>query len=163
MIAHWLAVEGIQPAIPQNPTPAEIEAVTSQKALHQAAQAKAQNNGNANAGDVDVRPLVKHVLSRELQLYFDRLTAAATDADPNMRDAALASLRTDTGLGGLVPYLVQWAGERVAAVAANGAAMENAASLEMMLQLLLAMSQNITLYIEPYVSRLIVDSLWPCS
>ena len=69
--------------------------------------------GPIGAHAVDVRPLVKHVLSRELQLYFDRLTASATNGDESIRLAALASLRADTGLAGLVPYLVQWVGERV--------------------------------------------------
>lgn len=56
---------------------------------------------------------MKHVLSRELQLYFERVTSAATDQDEAMREAALASLRGDPGLHQLVPYLVQWVAESV--------------------------------------------------
>lgn len=103
---------------------------------------------------MQLKSLVKHVLSRELQLYFDRLTAAATDVDPSMRDAALASLRSDTGLGGLVPYLIQWAGERVTDAAernSNASSDEAAMSISMMLHVLWAMAQNPTLFIEPYV------------
>lgn len=81
----------------------------------------------------EVKPLVAHALSRELQLYFDRLTSAAVvgpvllshtfswialtharqDADETTRLAALESFRGDTGLQGLVAYLVQWVAERV--------------------------------------------------
>lgn len=97
------------------------------------------------SNEIDVRPLVKHVLSRELQLYFDRLTAAATDSDESMREAALASLRADTGLGGLVPYLVQWLAEKVTT------GLNDTNNLEMMLNALHAMLRNTTLSVEPYV------------
>ena len=118
----------------------EIQAVTRPKG--QGSQTA------ATSGDIDVRPLVKHVLSRELQLYFDRVTAAAVDAEATMREAALASLRSDTGLGGLIPYLVQWVAERVA----HG--LHDTAGLDMMLSVLHAMAENLTLYIEPYVCLL---------
>ena len=70
-------------------------------------------------------------LSQELQLYFTRLTkallpggggevavaAAGKDGEltsvERARLAALASLRGDTGLQGLVVYLVRWIGEKV--------------------------------------------------
>lgn len=71
-------------------------------------------------------------LSQELQLYFTRLTKAllpvggevAAGAGGAGKDgelssverarlAALASLRGDTGLQGLVVYLVRWIGEKV--------------------------------------------------
>lgn len=76
-----------------------------------------------------VTPLVRHVLSRELQLYFTRLTEALggtnsatnqTGGGDEMRDAALGSLRSDPGLHQLVPYLVSWGGEQVRGwIAAN--------------------------------------------
>lgn len=74
-----------------------------------------------------ITPLVKHVLSRELQLYFTRLTdalgtssvaggaAGASGATQDMRDAALGSVRSDPGLHQLVPYLIGWGGEQVCA------------------------------------------------
>jgi transcription initiation factor TFIID subunit 6 len=135
--AHWLAVEGIQPAIPQNPSAAELQALT---------QPHASTSAAATAGQVDVRPLVKHVLSRELQQYFDRLTQAAEDSDGVMRQAALKCLQADTGLGDLVPYLVQWVSERVVANLSV-----DLANLETLLDLVRAMLDNPTLFVEPYV------------
>lgn len=132
----------------------EIDAVAGSTSSRHKAQRQAQQSQANGSGDVQVKSLVKHVLSRELQLYFDRLTAAATDVDGTMREAALASLRSDTGLGGLVPYLVQWTGERVteAAERADGIAPEEASeSIGMMLQVILHMIQNPTLFVEPYV------------
>lgn len=71
-----------------------------------------------------VTPLVKHVLSRELQLYFTRLTEAlgsattsssSTVPSTEVREAALGSVRNDPGLHQLVPYLIAWGGEQVRA------------------------------------------------
>lgn len=78
-----------------------------------------------------VTPLVKHVLSRELQLYFTRLVDALGSAggsigssggagagsgpqesSAEVREAALGSVRNDPGLHQLVPYLIAWAGEQ---------------------------------------------------
>lgn len=87
-------------------------------------QAANANNSQANGNATTITPLVKHVLSRELQLYFTRLTealggsvgggAAREDGEgDDMRNAALGSLRNDPGLHQLVPYFVSWGGEQV--------------------------------------------------
>lgn len=115
--AHWLAVEGVQPLIPENPPPSELiaahsggpddndfyesaaavafsiaggssstsgavaaapmstSAASTNAAVREAAAA------NANTKDVltvnaQAQPLVKHILSRELQVYYQRLTEA---------------------------------------------------------------------------------------
>lgn len=133
--AHWLAIEGIQPPVPENPV---------------FLARKAANADDGTFADVDdtvsnltgttVKPLVKHVLSRELQLYYERLTSSILNppseakAEENtslpsdnaplgdyaqissgnlVRDAALASLRGDAGIHQLVPYLIQWVGSNV--------------------------------------------------
>ena len=106
LLAHWLAVEGVQPAIPQNPSPADIR--LSANNAHSSTRVTAVGPENA-----DVKPIVAHALSKELQLYFDRLTSAAVDTDDTVRTAALESFRGDTGLQGLVAYLLQWVSERV--------------------------------------------------
>lgn len=76
-----------------------------------------QSNTTTTAGGSTVTPLVKHVLSRELQLYFTRLTEAlgssSGGAGNEMREAALGSVRSDPGLHQLVPYLIGWGGEQV--------------------------------------------------
>lgn len=155
--AHWLAVEGVQPAIPENPTPTEIAAVNRNKSGEGSQQATlastATTGAAASAQSVDVRPQVKHVLSRELQLYFERLTGAAADPDEAMRTAALSCLRSDTGLTGLVPYLVQWVAERVISNLKGEAAL-----LDQMLSVLNAMLDNQTLFVEPYVRNLLAKN-----
>lgn len=55
----------------------------------------------------------KQHLSRELRLYFDRVTSASFSDDDRAKNAALASLSGDPGLHQLVPYLVQFVAEKV--------------------------------------------------
>lgn len=158
--AHWLAIEGVQPAIPMNPTQAESArmAETTPKGAAAAAAAAASitsasssgGGGGGNGSDVAVKPLVKHILSKELQLYFDRVCSAITDdGNDALRAAALASLRNDPGLHQLLPYFVQYISEKVT----HG--LKNLFVLGMMMQLTHALLENETLFVEPYVAALI--------
>ncbi|CAO1628089.1 unnamed protein product [Sympodiomycopsis kandeliae] len=159
--AHWLAIEGVQPLIPENPSPQEIAAV-----IRQERGARQTDDGNAAADvasllaagttatttsgaiapapapgtsggktangrssstiNAQSQPLVKHILSRELQVYYQRLTEAILHGVQNDTDsgsaaeisdstslAALSSLRSDPGLHQLVPYLAQWVSSNI--------------------------------------------------
>ena len=151
--AHWLAVEGVQPSIPQNPTQAD------QRNQELAAKGSGANStlaavsGNDN---VSVKPLVKHVLSKELQLYFERICSAILDeSNEEYRSAAFTSLRTDPGLHQLIPYFVQFVADKVT---------HNLKSffiLHQSLQLTAALLDNPGLYIAPYVPS-IVPSVLTC-
>ena len=105
-------------------------------------------SGNDN---VTVKPLVKHILSKELQLYFEQICCAILDESMDEdraadRVAALASIRGDPGLHQLVPYLVQFVAEKVTHN------LRNLFVLNQMMQLTSAMLDNDTLYVDPYVS-----------
>jgi transcription initiation factor TFIID subunit 6 len=147
--AHWLAVEGVQPLIPENPpaVPRDDPSLTAPGAA-----ASDKRVGQQAA-------LVKQVLSRELQLYYTRLTASilpsgSGTADPTKRTAALASLRHDAGLQPLLPYLVRWVGEDVVGVLHNGAQDDaSGRTLEVLLDVISALLENATLFVEPYVRR----------
>ncbi|KXL43236.1 hypothetical protein M433DRAFT_985 [Acidomyces richmondensis BFW] len=140
--AHWLAVEGVQPSIPQNPTkdPGHEQAA---KATTAYAQAIAAMSGNDN---VTVKPPVKHVLSKELQLYFERICSAILDeTNDDYRSSAFASLRTDPGIHQLVPYFVQFVADKVT---------HNLKSiwiLSQTMQLIHALLDNENLMLSPYV------------
>ncbi|GAA5931769.1 TATA-binding protein-associated factor TAF6 [Sporobolomyces koalae] len=152
--AHWLAIEGVQPLIKENPTPAEL-AKFAPRASTASLISSASSSQHPNSS---ITPLVKHVLSRELQLYFTRLTEAlgssSSSADsvaaPNseVREAALGSVRNDPGLHQLVPYLIAWAGEQIA----NH--LDDLPSLQRALDLFHAMLENPTLFVEPYLHQL---------
>lgn len=140
--AHWLAVEGVQPAIPQNPTPSESRAETTSKG-------STTNNSVAALGSTEntnVKPLVKHILSKELQLYFEKVCSAILDEhNDSLRAAALSSLRHDPGLHQLLPYFVQFISEKVT----HG--LKNLFILGMMMQFTWAILENENLFVEPYV------------
>jgi transcription initiation factor TFIID subunit 6 len=158
--AHWLAVEGVQPLIPENPPaiPRETDA--------DATKPEPQVNGlgllpNATRQQQhqhqQQQQLVKQVLSRELQLYYTRLTSSLLPptSDFAKRTAALASLRHDAGLQALLPYLIRWVGEGVVGALKEGVQSENDGRvLEVMLDVLSALLENNTLFVEPYVSLL---------
>ncbi|KAI9602822.1 hypothetical protein H4Q26_002126 [Puccinia striiformis f. sp. tritici PST-130] len=65
--AHWLAVEGIQPAIPQNPTPADLKSHPAFSGL----QSLAIPSSSKQAMESQTLTTKEH-LSRELRLYFNR-------------------------------------------------------------------------------------------
>ncbi|XVF31840.1 hypothetical protein REPUB_Repub17cG0028400 [Reevesia pubescens] len=63
VVCHWLAIEGVQPAIPENAPVGVIASPSDGKTYEQKDELP-----------VDIKLPVKHVLSRELQLYFDKIT-----------------------------------------------------------------------------------------
>lgn len=93
---------------------------------------------------------MKHILSKELQLYFERVCSALLDEnDDEYRLAALASLRTDPGLHQLVPYFVQFISEKVTHN------LKDLFVLTQMIHLASAMLENPSLYVEPYVASIV--------
>ncbi|PWN52309.1 hypothetical protein IE53DRAFT_385279 [Violaceomyces palustris] len=93
--AHWLAIEGVQPAIPQNPSPASLTSqpagrrVTFSSSVENTSTTKAVSVTVAGGGETSqavAKPLIKHILSRELQLYYERLTKAIISPPPEADD-----------------------------------------------------------------------------
>ena len=145
--AHWLAVEGVQPSIPQNPASADPR---HQELLPKGPGASQYLAAMAGLDNATSRPQVKHVLSSELQLYFERITTAILDENnEEYRNAAFNSVRTDTGLHQLVPYFVQYTQEKVTH------SMKELFVLRQMLELIHALVGNQSLFLEPYVSKLV--------
>ena len=143
LLAHWLAVEGVQPSIPQNPTAADSRNQELVPKGQSANPHMAAMSGNEN---VTVKPLVEHVVSKELQLYFEKICSALLDESNNeYRIAALASIRSDPGLHQLVPYFVQFIAEKVTHN------LKNLFVLTQMMLLTTAMLENANLYVDPYV------------
>jgi transcription initiation factor TFIID subunit 6 len=115
LTVHWLAVDGIQPDIPQNPVPSQKSLSST---IHRVEQDEESSNelavsGAAESSGVHVTQLLPRLLSEELQLYFSRVTTAverggATPTTRQQQDAALASIARDAGLQELVPFLVNY-------------------------------------------------------
>jgi len=140
--AHWLAIEGVQPAIPQNPTPIDAKSDLLSKRLK-------SSGGNTTGNDqVDVKPLVKHVLSKELQLYYERITEAVVSEEERLRFQAYESLRSDPGLHQLLPYFVQFIVEKVKQN------LRNLTVCESMLCMIHALLSSPHLFVDPYLNQL---------
>ncbi|KAK9446614.1 uncharacterized protein V1518DRAFT_141568 [Limtongia smithiae] len=134
--AHWLAVDGVQPAIPQNPAQAGS-----------APAAALQHQGVATGADVEVKAPVRHALSKELQLYFERVVDELTDesSPPVIKNAVLHSIGNDPGLHQLVPYFIQFVAEKIRTH------LKDPATLYLMLQVIHNLLSNPTIFIEPYI------------
>lgn len=152
--AHWLAVEGVQPATPQNPSAEELK---SHPAFSEHQSSK-PGSGPKRASEPQNLTTKEH-LSRELRLYFDRVTAAALSDDQTVKTAALASLAGDPGLHQLVPYLIQFVAEKITnTLSLAEPSMEN---LRDTMRVLEAVLSNPHSYLEPYLHQ-ILPSILTC-
>ncbi|TYJ38730.1 hypothetical protein E1A91_A04G012700v1 [Gossypium mustelinum] len=134
--SHWLAIEGIQPAIPEN---ASIEAPSDGK------KAEYKEDGLS----VDVKLPIKHVLSRELQLYFDKIVDITMNKSVSILfKQALLSLATDSGLHPLVPYFTCFIADEVARN------LNNFPLMFALMRVARSLLQNEHLHIEPYLHQL---------
>eukprot|EP00741_Cyanophora_paradoxa_P023641 tig00021608_g22835.t1 len=181
LAAHWLAVEGVQPSIPQNPAPSQQDGpasafVTSKKRKPEAPAAGGAAAGSSGAaggaagadiGPVTIKPLVKHILSRELQVFFEKATAAimaesglaplppedgAVEAPGEVgvptEEEALQALSRDAGLHQLVPYFAQFVSYEVSRN------LRNLRLLRSLMRLVRALLSNPHIHIEPYLHQL---------
>jgi len=118
MAVHWLAVDGVQPNIPQNPMEILPRGGADQD-VHQveeyddAGTDVDTNAGNASASAVSVRQLLPRVLAEELRLYFTRVTLSIERGDPMQQDAALASVARDSGTQELVPFFFRFVTKKI--------------------------------------------------
>lgn len=143
-------MEGVQPSIPQNPTTAEAR---TQELVPKGANANPTLTALTGNDNVGFKPQVKHILSKELMLYFEKIRTAILDTDPDddvvrLRVAALASVENDESLQQLVPYFVQFIAEKVTHNT------KNIFVLQTMMELASALTRNERLYIDPYTTTL---------
>ncbi|KAK3014530.1 hypothetical protein RJ639_010080 [Escallonia herrerae] len=139
VLAHWLAIEGVQPAIPEN-APVEALAMPSDNK-----KSEIKEDGVS----VDIKLPVKHVLSRELQLYFEKITElTVSKSDSLLFKEALVSLANDSGLHPLVPYFTYFVADEVTRN------LNNFPLLFSLMRLVGSLIQNPHLHIEPYLHQL---------
>ncbi|PVZ98363.1 hypothetical protein BB558_002420 [Smittium angustum] len=149
---HWLAIEGVQPNIPQNPTSSEADDVKKQPLTTSAPET---NNVFQNQTSSGTAPLVKHVLSKEHQLYFECVKDSLLSSEKSIQAAAYECVSTDSGIHQLVPYFVQLVSDLIIQ---NGSDLN---TLNISMRLARALLLNDHLYIEPYIHQLL-PSLMTC-
>ncbi|OAY55201.1 transcription initiation factor TFIID subunit 6 [Manihot esculenta] len=133
---HWLAIEGVQPAIPEN---APVEASSDGK----------KSEYKEDGLPVDVKLPVKHVLSRELQLYFDKITELTMRKSGSILfKQALVSLATDPGLHPLLPYFTYLIADEVSRN------LNNFSVLFGLMRVARSLIQNPNIHVEPYLHQL---------
>eukprot|EP00771_Trimastix_marina_P001509 gnl/Trimastix_PCT/2590.p1 GENE.gnl/Trimastix_PCT/2590~~gnl/Trimastix_PCT/2590.p1 ORF type:complete len:555 (+),score=75.66 gnl/Trimastix_PCT/2590:74-1738(+) len=111
---HYLAVEGVQPLIPQNPASENSECrQASRLQTSLAEKTKRKRMRVSDPQDMEVRPLVKHMLSQEMQLYYTKVTKAILSDNIAQRRLVLQSLACDPGLHQLLPYFVRFIASEV--------------------------------------------------
>ncbi|KAF6981615.1 hypothetical protein CFC21_000077 [Triticum aestivum] len=136
VVVHWLAIEGVQPAIPENPPIDAISAPTENKRTEHA-----KDDGLP----VDIKLPVKHILSRELQMYFDKIAelTMSRSSTPVFREA-LVSLSKDSGLHPLVPYFSYFIADEVTRSLAD------LPVLFALMRVVQSLLRNPHIHIEPY-------------
>ncbi|TPX33354.1 hypothetical protein SmJEL517_g03787 [Synchytrium microbalum] len=140
---HWLAINGVQPSIVQNPTPAELKAASLKTT---GVITKPEPNGTTT---VENAPTIKQSLSRELQVYFEKVTEFLLGDDQKLRQVATTGIAEDPGLQALIPYFVEFIEETVT---------KNLRKLDVlwsMMRLMRALFTNPNLFVEPYLHKMI--------
>ena len=159
LVPHWLAVEGVQPMIPENPMvpaaePVAIEPPRGMKRPRPRAMGAKENGGDPDAGGL--LPVVSHTLSRELQFYFDKVTALirqagradASDREVELLSTALRSLSADVGLHNLMPYFTQFITEETTQN------LRDLPRLRVLIQMIRALISNPDINVELYLHQL---------
>ncbi|CAN1193409.1 Transcription initiation factor TFIID subunit 6 [Linum perenne] len=140
LTTHWLAIEGVQPIIPENPPLETVSAPADGK----------RSDLKEDGLPVDIRLPVKHVLSRELQLYFEKIKELTMRRpDSTIFKQALLSLATDSGLHSLVPYFTHFITDEVARN------LNNFSLLFALMRVARSLTQNSHIHIEPYLHQLL--------
>ncbi|XP_033026011.1 transcription initiation factor TFIID subunit 6 [Lacerta agilis] len=172
--AHWLSIEGVQPAIPENPPPApkeqqKTEATEPLKAtkpgqeedgaLRGKGQTPAAPDGKGKekkgplleGAPLKLKPRSIHELSVEQQLYYKEITEACVGSCEAKRAEALQSIATDPGLYQMLPRFSTFISEGVRV----NVVQNNLALLIYLMRMVKALMDNPTLYLEKYLHELI--------
>ncbi|KAI1773018.1 DUF1546-domain-containing protein [Hypoxylon cercidicola] len=147
---HWLALNGVQPASTSNPSTAESR---SQELLPKGLGANPALAALSGQDNPNFKPAVKHVVSQELILYFEKIQAAVMDESPDvevqrLREAALESVSSEASIHQLVPYFVNFISSQVTHH------LDDIFVLRQMMELTNALINNQHLFLAPYASPL---------
>ncbi|KAL2944853.1 Transcription initiation factor TFIID subunit 6 [Bienertia sinuspersici] len=94
---------------------------------------------------IDIKLPIKHVLSRELQLYFDKVIELTTRKfDTVLFKETLRSLATDAGIHPLIPYFTCFIADEVSRN------LNKSSLLFGLMRLVRSLLQNPHIYVEPY-------------
>ena len=134
--AHWLAVEGQQPMIPENPLPSDVKATTFRPAVEE----------ENKSLDTIIKPMLSHVMTKEASLYYEKIVSYMSQ-DQKAVDFALQQIKSDGGLQQMLPYFIRWICDQIQAHFHNYKKLNN------MIEFTKALYANPELFIEPYLHQ----------
>ena len=176
---HWLAVEGVQPAIPQNPLPRPPQGGAASSSGSSNAAASSGSKGTSSSSSSSsgsssspaVRARVAHVLSQEMQLFFQTIVdAVRTGSSMSMTnmgsmssstssnnttttspafEATLRAIKSDPSVAQLLPYIVRFVADEVAQN------LRDLPRLTRVVALADALLDTRTLFVQPYLHQLL--------
>lgn len=139
LTSHWLSIEGIQPSIPENHPVEALSASSDGK----------KSESKEDGLPIDIKLPVKHVVSRELKLYFEKITQITVNrSGSSLFKQALMSVATDSGLHPLVPYFIYFISDEVSRN------LHNFSLMFALMRLARSLLQNPHIHIEPYLHQL---------
>jgi transcription initiation factor TFIID subunit 6 len=153
--SHWLAIDGIQPAIPENPPPLtkeeqQLECVDPLNSKNLLFWTAKTNVLKKHVETVQIKQLATHELSVEQQLYYKEITEACVGNIELKRHHALNSLAHDPGLHQMLPRLCVFISEGVKVNIVHN----NLALIIYLMRMVKSMLDNPTLYLEKYLHEL---------
>jgi len=168
---HWLAIEGVQPNIPENPAPAPVfelnildkdagdgptpwdemtsSRVANNNPLLSATKVEAMSSSRSKQL-INLKERFSHELAVEQQLYYKEITEAAVGSNEARRAEALTSLSRDPGLSQLLPRFSTFIAEGVRV----NVAQNNLALLIYLMRMVRALMDNPSLKLEKYLHEL---------
>jgi transcription initiation factor TFIID subunit 6 len=157
--AHWLAIEGIQPAVPENPQfinqPKDNNTTTTGEPMNKNASKQQQLQQQKVDDVVKLKTLLPHDLSLEQQIYFKEITEACVGSNEQKRTEALNSLSIDPGLHQLLPRFVLFISEGVRLNIAH----HNMAILIYLMRMAKSLVENKSIFLEKYLHELLPSIL----
>ncbi|KAG6596932.1 Transcription initiation factor TFIID subunit 6, partial [Cucurbita argyrosperma subsp. sororia] len=136
VVAHWLAVEGVQPAVAENLTTEEP---------HDGKKSDLKEEDLP----YDSKAPTKNVISRDLQLYFEKITGLTLNKSGSIPfREALRSLAVDSGIQPLVPYFACFIADEVSKN------LSNSQLLISLMRMIWCLLQNRQIHVAPYLHQL---------
>lgn len=170
---HWLSIDGVQPAIPENPPLCTLEAQQKEASAMALPNMKKSDpvthlrdlkfSKKEHSKDMIVshewsslKPLQAHSLSLEQQLYYKEITEACIGmASEQKCQEALGSLSTDPGLYQLLPQFTSFINEGIKVNLTK----RKLNTLKHLLKMVSALLENSTLSLEKYLHELVPSVL----
>ncbi|XP_055350518.1 transcription initiation factor TFIID subunit 6-like [Paramacrobiotus metropolitanus] len=148
---HWLAIEGKQPTIPENPAPLTKDDQKAKATNPVVARKVATEKAVQKSQVVRIKDLATGDLSAEQQQYYKDVTEAVIGSNEDKRKEALSSLEHDPGLHALVPRLAVFISEGVKV----NVVQQNLALLIYIMRMVKALLDNQSLYFHEYLDRIV--------